>query len=67
VADKVTKVVVKAVPAKNSGKFVWGQLRELSDFYEHRVSLRRQKAAADRARAEVETSTSGATLHEGES
>jgi len=67
VVEKLAKVVGKAPPANSSGKFVWGQLRGVSDFYEQRVSRQRQDAAAQRARAEVEGAlpSSGATAPPG--
>lgn len=54
--EKIGKEVQKDVPAKNTAKFVFGQLRGVADFYEAQVGLQRKQAASERARSELQAS-----------
>lgn len=56
VVSKMSKVVQKEAPQGKSGKFVWGQLRAVSQFYEMQTQQERQQAAAERARTQLEAS-----------
>lgn len=48
------------MPSGKTAKFIWAQLRGVSDFYEGQVGAERQQAAADLARAEIQAEASAA-------
>ena len=57
-AEKLCKEVKKGVAPGKTAKFIWAQLRGVSDFFEGQVGAERQQAAADRARAEIRAEAS---------
>lgn len=65
VTEKLGKEVKKEIPAQHTSRLLWGQLRGISDFYEDQVGKERQKAAAVRARAELQAQEINATVQIG--
>ena len=65
VAEKISKEASKEISAKHTARFLWGQFRGLSDFYEAQVGAERQQAAADRARAELQSTAPESAAQQG--